>query len=71
MIGPSRLVQRMDNRWPITIDILKALVQVLPSGCYFYKATLFTVIFSTALYGYFRIWEKVQNSITDISHSVL
>uniref|UniRef100_A0A8W8P187 Tyr recombinase domain-containing protein n=1 Tax=Magallana gigas TaxID=29159 RepID=A0A8W8P187_MAGGI len=34
------------------------------------EATLFTAIFVTAFYGYFRIGELVQNSITDIGHAV-
>lgn len=71
MIGLSRLDQRKDNRMPITLDILKALVQVLALVCRsLYEATLFTAIFVTAFYGYFRIGELVQNSITDIGHAV-
>uniref|UniRef100_A0A8W8MMU3 SGNH hydrolase-type esterase domain-containing protein n=1 Tax=Magallana gigas TaxID=29159 RepID=A0A8W8MMU3_MAGGI len=71
MIGLSRLDERKDNRMPITLDILKALVQVLPLVCRsLYEATLFTAIFVTAFYGYFRIGELVQNSITDIGHAV-
>lgn len=51
MIGLSRLDQRKDNRMPITLDILKALVQVLPLVCRsLYEATLFTAIFVTAFY---------------------
>lgn len=60
MIGLSLLDQRIYNHMPITIDILKVIVQVLPSLCRLsYETTLFTAIFVTTFYGYFGIGELV------------
>lgn len=72
MIDPRRSDQRIDNCRPIAIDIVKTLVQVLPSVCCsIYEATCLQPLLRQLSMVSLGLGNcLVQNSITDISHAV-
>lgn len=60
-----------DDRKPITLDILRKIIVALPSVCTsHYEASLFSAIFTTAFFGYFRIGELVQNTSKEVGHAI-
>lgn len=71
LLGLSRSNPHHDTRKPITLQILTTIVQTLPSICHsYYESTLFTTIFVTAFFGFFRMGELVQNTKQDVGHAI-
>ena len=71
LMGLGRWNNRTDNRKPITLEILHNIIQLLPTICKsMYESALFSAIFTTAFYGYFRMGELVQNSCHDPGHAI-
>lgn len=71
LLGFSRSNLHNDGRKPITFDILIGMVQALPKICQsYYESTLFSTIFVTAFFGFFRMGELVQNSKHDAGHAI-
>nr|XP_034335988.1 uncharacterized protein LOC117692391 isoform X1 [Crassostrea gigas] len=71
LLGLSRSNPHHDTRKPITLQILTTTVQTLPSICHsYYESTLFTTIFVTAFFGFFRMGELVQNTKQDVGHAI-
>ena len=69
--GLCRSKKQLDNRKPITKDILHRMLDRLPVVCpSHYEATLFSAIFTTAFFGYFRMGELVQNSRREVGHAI-
>ena len=68
MKGAARAGVSPDTRQPITPDLLRKLIAVLPTVCMsMYEAKMFTSVFTLAYFGLFRISELVcQNkSVAD------
>lgn len=71
LVGFSRMNTRVDNRKPITISILQGLISILPQVCLSnYESILFSALFCTAFFGYFRIGELVQDSKVKPGHAI-
>ena len=71
LLGMARLDYRVDSRLPITPDILDKLLRVLPSVCNSeYESMLFSALFTTAYFGFFRIGELVVNKSLAHSHTL-
>ena len=61
--GCKRLKSGVDSRRPITFQILKRLIQVLPSICKSsYEASLFKAVFLLAFFGFLRVSEFACSS---------
>ncbi|XP_048733030.1 uncharacterized protein LOC125649499 [Ostrea edulis] len=71
LLGFSRSNLHNDARKPITFAILIGMGQALPKICQsYYESTLFSTIFVTAFFGFFRMGELVQNSKHDAGHAI-
>ncbi|XP_056006915.1 uncharacterized protein LOC130050703 [Ostrea edulis] len=71
LVGLTRKNPRADDRKPLTLDILSSILRLLPTICKSpYESALFSVIFTTAFFGYFRMGELVQNSVHDPGHAI-
>jgi hypothetical protein len=71
LLGFSRSNMHHSARKPITLDILSAMIQTLPTICKsHYEASLFSTIFTTAFFGFFRMGELVQDSKLSIGHAI-
>ena len=71
LLGYCRSKVHTDDRKPITLDILRKTIVALPSVCTsHYEASLFSAIFTTAFFGYFRIGELVQNTSKEVGHAI-
>jgi hypothetical protein len=71
LLGFSRSNMHHDARKPITLDILSAMIQTLPTICKsHYESSLFSTIFTTAFFGFFRMGELVQDSRLSIGHAI-
>ena len=71
LVGLSRKYLRTDDRKPITPDILSSLLRLLPAICKSpYESKLFSAMFTTAFFGYFRMGELVQNTVLDPGHAI-
>ncbi len=56
--GSRRVNMTADWRWPITFDLLKRLIQVLPVNCKSaYESTLFKAVFMLAYFDFLRAGE--------------
>lgn len=56
--GMKRTRSKCDIRLPITRDLLKKIMSIVPSICNnIYEAKLFKAAFSLAFYGFFRVGE--------------
>ena len=71
LMGYSRFMVPVDKRKPITLDILHKLLNTLPLVCSLpYEVNLFSAVFTTAFFGYFRMGELVQNSCRELGHAI-
>lgn len=71
LVGLSRRNGRVDDRKPLSFEILSSIIHLMPTICKStYEATLFSAIFSTAFFGYFRMGELVHNSLQDPGHAI-
>lgn len=71
LLGYCRSKVQTDDHKPITLDILRKIIVALPSVCTsYYEASLFSAIFTTAFFGYFRIGELVQNTSKEVGHAI-
>ena len=72
LTGLNRLDKRCDPRMPITLPILTKIVLALPTICSStYETKLFSALFTTAFFGFFRVGELVQNSFMIQGHALL
>ena len=70
--GMTRLDARVDQRFPISPELLVKIIQVLPVVCSsVYETTLFSAIFSLAFYGFLRVGELVVASKGEWGHALL
>ncbi|KAJ8304804.1 hypothetical protein KUTeg_018387 [Tegillarca granosa] len=67
LIGLTRLDKRTDIRMPITVDILKKLLNSVSFVCH---SEFEIAIFSLAFFGFFRIGELVVSSINRHGHAL-
>lgn len=71
LVGLGRKNVQVDERKPVTLTILSSILKLLPTICKsHYETMLFSTIFSTAFFGYFRMGELVQNSMHDPGHAI-
>ena len=71
LMGYSRFMVPVDKRKPITLDMLHKLLNTLPLVCSLpYEVNLFSAVFTTAFFGYFRMGELVQNSCRELGHAI-
>lgn len=69
--GLDKSSSRVDNRLPITFDLLGKLVSILPAICISkYEETLFKSMFLTAYFGFFRLSELVLSKSPDVQHAI-
>lgn len=72
MTGINRADKHIDNRLPVTLDILKKVVDGVYIVCTSnYESTLFAAIFTLAFFGFLRVGELVPNSAIDKGHALL
>ncbi|XP_055997104.1 uncharacterized protein LOC130047013 [Ostrea edulis] len=71
LVGLTRKNPRAHDRKPLTLDILSSILRLLPTICKSpYESALFSAIFTTAFFEYFRMGELVQNSVHDPGRAI-
>ena len=69
--GFQRIDKKTDSRKPITLDVLKQLVQVLPAVCTSrFETQLFKAAFCLAFFGFLRIGEVAFTSSVSDNHVI-
>jgi len=69
--GFQRIDKKTDSRKPITLDVLKQLVQVLPAVCTSrFETQLFKAAFCLAFFGFLRLGEVAFTSSVSDNHVI-
>lgn len=70
IVGMKRTRSKCDTQLPITRELLKKIMAILPSICSnSYEAKLFKAAFSLAFYGFFRVGEVTVCKMDKQSHT--